>query len=159
MESTVNINLDLSGFKAVEKACEALSRTVEVGILHNPKEAEIARLQHDGGVGTYYYGPFEGEDVSIPPRPFLMVAMEHNGQHILETSVENMKDFTEESAKKTLDEVGEMSVTFVKDTIAHHSRELGNSHNSMRTVITKGFDLPLNDKGTMRESIEYEVIK
>lgn len=161
MESTLNIKLDMSGFKTVEKACEVLSRTVEVGILHNPEEARIGALQHNGGIGYFYYGPFEGEPVDVPPRPFLMVAMEHNGKHILETSAENMKDFTPESAKKTLDEVGEMSVTFVKDTIAHHSRELNSRahHNGRKTVITKGFDLPLNDKGNMRESIEYEVVK
>ena len=161
MESTVKINLDMNGFKRVEKACEALSCTVEVGILHNPEEARIGALQHFGGEGRFYYGPFEGEPVGIPPRPFLMVAMEHNGKHILDTCVENLKDFTEKNAEKTLEQVGEMSVTFVKDTIAHHSRELNPDadHNWPRTVITKGFDLPLNDKGNMRESIEYEVIK
>lgn len=161
MELTVKTKLDMSGFKEVEKACKALSKTVEVGILNNPEEAKIGKLQHDGGIGVYQYGPFEGEEVAIPPRPFLMTAMEHNGKHILETSSQNLKDLTESSAKKTLKEVGEMSVTFVKDTIEHHSRELNPDadHNWPRTVATKGFDLPLNDKGNLRESIEYEVVE
>lgn len=161
MEFTVNIKPDFSGFKAVEKACKALSKTVEVGILHNAEEARIGKLQHDGGVGYFYYGPFEGQPVGVPPRPFLAHAMEHNGKHILETSAENLKEFNEGSAKETLKEVGEMSVTFVKDTIAHHSRELNPDapYNWGRTIITKGFDLPLNDKGNLRESIEYEVVE
>ena len=72
----------MSGFKQVEKACEALSRTVEVGILHNPEEARIGELQHDGGIGYYQYGKYEGQAVEIPPRPFLLQAIEHYGKEI-----------------------------------------------------------------------------
>lgn len=156
MESTININLDMSGFKQVEKACKALSHTVEVGILHNPREAKIAELQHNGGIGTYYYGPFEGEEVSVPQRPFLREAMEFYGKEILEDGLSQMKDFTEESAEKTLNRVGDESKYIVQKQIDYYAQAGGNS---LRTIITKGKDSPLIDKGDMRASIEYEVIK
>lgn len=146
----------MSGFKRVEKACEALSRTVEVGILHNPEEARIGRLQHDGGIGKYYYGPFEGEEVAVPPRPFLLQAVEHFGKEILEQNTHIMNDFTVENAEKALNRVGDMAKEVVQAEIDSFARAGGNSE---RTIITKGKDSPLIDKGNLRSSIEYEVIK
>lgn len=146
----------MSGFRAVERACEALSRTVEVGILHNPEEARIGALQHNGGYGVYEYGPFEGQEVSIPPRPFLMEAIEHNGKEILENGAYMMRDFTESSAERALNRVGDEAKYVVQYTIDEYARGGGNS---WRTIQTKGKDSPLIDKGNLRASIEYEVIK
>jgi hypothetical protein len=156
MESTIKINLDMSGFKRVEKTCEALSHTVEVGILHNPEEARIGALQHDGGIGYYQYGEFEGQAVDIPPRPFLMRAIDHYGKEILEQNTYIMKDFTPENAEKALERVGDMAKAVVQAEIDDYARAGGNSP---RTIETKGKDSPLIDKGNLRSSIEYEVIK
>lgn len=146
----------MSGFKVVEKACEALSHAVEVGILHNPEEARIGELQHNGGIGEYYYGIHEGETVEVPSRPFLREAMEFNGKEILESGLYMMKDFTESSADKALNRIGDEAKYVVQKQIDYYAQAGGNSR---RTIETKGKDSPLIDKGDMRASIEYEVIK
>lgn len=146
----------MSGFKRVEKACEALSRTVEVGILHNPEEARIGALQHYGGIGYYQYGKYEGQAVEVPPRPFLLQAIEHYGKEILEQNTYIMKEFTTENAEKALNRVGDMAKAVVQAEIDDYARAGGNSR---RTIETKGKDSPLIDKGDLRSSIEYEVIK
>lgn len=156
MELTVNTKLDLSGFKEIEKACKALSKTVEVGILNNPEEARIGRLQHDGGVGVYQYGPFEGEEVDIPPRPFLMKAMEHYGKDILDSEAQRLDKFDVSTAETILNRVGEKAVSTTQFVIDEFSRIPDNSE---RTVLTKGRNTPLIDKGNLRASIEYEVTK
>lgn len=156
MEFTVNTKLDLSGLEAVKKACKALSKTVEVGILNNPKEAAIGALQHDGGIGVYQYGPFEGEEVDVPPRPFLMSAIEHYGKDILTSEAKKLERFDEQTADAVLERVGEKAVFTTQFVIDEYSRIPDNSD---RTVITKGKNTPLIDKGNLRASIEYEVVK
>lgn len=146
----------MSGFKEIEKACKALSKTVEVGILHNAEEAEIGTLQHDGGVGYYAYGAFKGQEVMIPPRPFLANAMNHYGKEILESEAQKLSDFSENTANTVLDRVGEKAVFATQFVIDEYARDGGNSD---RTIITKGKDSPLIDKGNLRASIEYEVVK
>ena len=156
MESTVSVKLDLSGFDELKKACKELSRKVEVGILHNPKEAAIGSLQHYGGTGVYQYGMFKGEEVDVPPRPFLSNAIEHYGQDILNSEAQILENFDVKTAQMVLDRVGEKAVSvtqFVIDEFSHIP------DNSERTVLTKGKNTPLIDKGNLRESIEYEVMK
>ena len=146
----------MSGFKEVEKACKALSKTVEVGILNNPEEARIGELQHNGGIGIYEYGPYEGEEVEIPPRPFLMKAMEHYGKEILDSEAYKLENFNTKSAETVLNRIGKKAVSATQFVIDEFSR---NRDNSPRTVETKGKNTPLIDKGNLRESIEYEVTK
>lgn len=157
MELTVNTKLDLSGLDKIKEACKALSKTVDVGILNNSEEARIGELQHYGGTGVYQYGKYAGQEVDIPPRPFIAAPVEHFGGEILtKSAVEHFK-FTEESAEKTLNVVGD---TMVKDI--QYWMDNGSVYppkNSPRTIETKGFDHPLIDKGNLRDSIEYEVKK
>lgn len=156
MESTINIKLDFSGLQEVKKTCKELSKTVEVGILHNSEEAQIGALQHFGGVGRYTYGPYEGQEVDVPPRPFLASAMEHFGKDILESEVHNISFTDSSSARTVLDRVGDKSRLVVQGEIDSIAAMGGNSP---RTIETKGKDSPLIDKGNLRASIEYEVRK
>lgn len=156
MESTVKISLDLNGLTEIKKSCKELSKPVYVGILHDSEEAEIGRLQHDGGTGVYQYGPYQGQEVSIPPRPFLMRAMEHFGGEILKEEARNIKNFTASEAQAVLNRVGDKSKFVVQGEIDSIAREGGNSP---KTIETKGKDSPLIDKGNLRASIEYEVSK
>lgn len=157
MELTVKTELDLSGVEIVKKACNALSKTIEVGILNNPEEARIGELQHYGGTGVYQYGKYVGQEVDIPPRPFIEAPVEHFGGEILSMSVKEYFDFTEKSAETTLNVAGD---TMAKDI--QYWMDNGTVYppkNSPRTIETKGFDHPLIDKGNLRDSIEYEVKK
>lgn len=156
MELTVKTKLDMSGFKEIENACKVLSKTIEVGILHDAKEAAIGELQHNGGIGVYEYGLYEGEEVQIPPRPFLMRAMEHYGKDILDSEAQKLEKFDTQTADTILNRVGEKSVSVTQFVIDEFSR---NRDNSPRTVETKGKNTPLIDKGNLRASIEYEVKK
>lgn len=156
MESTVNLKLDFDGLKRVKEACKELSRKVQVGFLHDPKEAEIANLQHFGGTGVYQYGPYQGQEVKVPPRPFLSSAMDHFGKEILESDIHLLKDFTKEEAKTILNRVGDKSKFVVQGEIDSIAARGGNSP---RTIETKGKDSPLIDTGKMRDSVEYEVVR
>lgn len=157
MEFTVKTELDLSGFKVVEKACKAISKDIEVGILHNAEEAGIGRLQHYGGEGEYTYGKYKGQKVDIPPRPFISAPVEQFGGVILEQSAKRHFKFTEESAEKTLDVAGKTMAEDIKYWMDR--KGVYPPSNSERTIETKGFDHPLIDKGNLRASIEYEVKK
>lgn len=161
MEFTVKTKLDLSGFREVENACKALSKKVEVGILHNAEEAKIASLQHYGGTGVYQYGPFKGQEVDVPPRPFLSHAMDFYGKGILKQEAQKLeKGFTAENAESILNDTGKTLMYATQETIreyAGHQHEY--PYNSERTVETKGKDSPLIDTGKMLSSIEYEVIE
>ena len=154
MELTVKTELDMSGFKTVEKACQKLGRVVEVGILHNAQEAEIGALQHYGGTGVYSYGKYEGQSVEVPPRPFLMEAMEHSGRELLGKAISKIDDF--KNVDKVLDDLGTGAKEAVQRRIDEYAALGGNSP---RTIETKGKDSPLIDKGNLRASIEYEVVE
>lgn len=156
MELTIKTKLDFSGLQSVKEACEELSKKVRVGIIHNPEEAEIGYLQHFGGVGVYQYGPYEGEEVRVPPRPFLSAPIEHYGKEILESDLHLLKDFTKEEAKTILNRVGDKAKFVVQKEIDAIAARGGNSP---RTIETKGKDSPLIDTGKMRDSIEYEVVR
>lgn len=156
MESSVKIDLDLSGLTEIKKSCKELSKTVQVGILHNAEEAEIGFLQHFGGTGVYQYGPYQGQEVSIPARPFLSSAMERYGKDILKEESQNIKDFSSSNVENVLNRIGDKSKFVVQSEIDSIARESGNSP---RTIETKGKDSPLIDKGNLRASIEYEVVK
>ena len=157
MEFTVNIDLNMEGFKEIEKACTAISKSIEVGILHNPKEAQIGYLQHYGGTGVYQYGEHEGESVDIPPRPFIMAPVDEFGGTILQQSAKKHFKFTEDSANKTLDIAGKTMAEDIKYWMDRKGAYPPD--NSERTIETKGFNHPLIDKGTLRDSVEYEVVK
>lgn len=155
MEFTVKIDLDTSGFKKIEKACDALNRQVRVGIF-DPEEAEIGYLQHYGGTGVYQYGKYEGQEVQVPPRPFISRPIEHFGKEILEGDLHLLKDFTEGEANEILKRIGDKSKFVIQKEIDFYASSGGNSR---RTIETKGKDTPLIDTGKMRASIEYEVVK
>lgn len=162
MEFTVKTELDLSGFDKIRKACEALSKPVEVGILHNSEEAQIGALQHYGGTGVYQYGKYAGQEVDIPPRPFLAHAIETYGKDTLNEAAKGLeiKGFDSGTADLILNKVGERLKEATQLTIheyAAHEHEY--PHNSARTIETKGKDSPLIDTGKMLMSIEYEVVK
>lgn len=154
MESTVKIKLDFSGMDKILKGCKVLSKKVRVGILNNPEEAEIGALQHFGGTGVYQYGPYEGQAVQIPPRPFLANAIDHFGAEILKGEAQNIKDFSQSNAENVLNRIGDKSKFVVQGEIDSIARAGGNSP---RTIETKGKDSPLIDRGNLRASIEYEV--
>lgn len=154
MEFTVKTELDMSGFKTIEKACQKLGRVVEVGILNDPAEAEIGALQHYGGTGVYSYGKYEGQEVEVPARPFLAMAMEHSGRELLEKAISKISDF--KNVDKVLDDLGSGAKQAVQNKIDEIAAQGGNSP---RTIETKGKDSPLIDKGNLRASIEFEVVE
>lgn len=154
MELTVNVKLDFSGLKSIEKACEAIQRKIKVGILNDSEEAQIGTLQHYGGTGEYTYGKYQGQKVDIPPRPFISAPIEHFGGTALKAGAESF-DFTERGAEKVLNAVGDGMSTQIKALM--NINGVYPPHNSERTIETKGFDHPLIDTGKLRDSITYEV--
>ena len=162
MEFTVKTELDLSGFNKIKEACKTLSKKVEVGILHDAEEAQIAYKQHYGGVGVYYYGPYKGEKVGIPPRPFLAHAIETYGKDTLNEAAKGLeiKGFDSDTADLILNKVGERLKEATQLTIHEYAaHEHEHPHNNRKTIETKGKDSPLIDTGKMLMSVEYEVVE
>lgn len=138
---------------------------VKVGILHNPAMAALGELQHNGGSGVYYYGPYKGESVSIPARPFIQAPVNNFAPDIIRRVLDDT-DFSETGFKNAKERIG----NWLKAKILEYfdNAELGKTlnptangdgGNSGRTIATKGFDHPLFDKGNLRNSISYEVGK
>ena len=157
------IKSDNSGLKSIKQALK--NKKIRVGILDNPKEAEIGFLQHFGGEGVYYYGPHEGETVDVPARPFIKAPVENYGKEIIERVFE-----TTELSKEGLDLAYNRVGNWLKSKIQEYIENVelakslnptanGDGGNSWRTIETKGFDHPLMDKGNLLSSIKYEVSK
>lgn len=146
MEFTVN--LDMKGLDRLSSVCDKLSKRIKVGIFG--EESKIASLQHFGGEGVYTYGPFKGEKVDIPPRPFLSIAMEHYGKDIINSEKDRLLSDTDTAINR----IGGKAVTAVQMEIDNIAAAGGNSE---RTIETKGKDSPLIDTGKMRASVTYEV--
>lgn len=165
MESTINVKLDMSGIKPIEKACNYLnSRVAQSGVIDADSEtmyeAEFNAVK--GGQRTYDSGPFAGETVDVPVRPFIDKPVELFSFEIFEKAVNVLKGgLTEQNAEKALEVLGEESSKKQRDTLYNNGAWIPGwvEHNDPRTVATKGFDQPLWSRRGETFPISYEVVK
>lgn len=164
MESTVKINLDMSGFKQVEKACESLSGCViHSGVLDGDEETtQAAILNEFGGETEYSSGPYAGEKVLVPPRSFVRAAAELKAPDAFKKATGFLKQgFTEENAEKAIESLGNDIEEAQINALENNGSGIPGwiPHNEPRTVATKGFDKPLWSRRGTTFPITHEVVK
>ena len=164
MELTVNVKLDMSGFKAVEKACEALSSSkIQSGVLEADSETlAAAYLNEFGGETEYTDGKYAGEKVLVPPRSFVRAAAEIEAPNAFRKAKEILSDgLTKENANKAIISVAEDISKAQRDALENNGEKIPNwvKHNDPRTIETKGFDQPLWSRRGETFPISYEVTK
>ena len=149
-----SIKSDNSGLKEVLKACKEFKKPIKVGYLTNSELAQKARTNHDGGIGVFE----DGSKIEIPPRPFIVHAMDFFKDEILNAGnscLEN--DFNVSAVKDKLDSVAKTARDAIKVSIEDVSSWSKYPYNSPRTVERKGFDHPLIETGAMKDGVEYSI--
>lgn len=165
MEFTVKTELDLSGFKQIEKFCNSLnSARIQSGVLKaDAKTVEKAKLNEYGGVSVYDRGPYAGEEVRVPPRSFVNAPAEHTAPDALKKASKKFSDgFTESNIEQALDIVGKEVSEAQRRAIETNGNGANADwvkHNEPRTIATKGFDKPLYTVNNETFPIDYEVVK
>lgn len=164
MESTVNISLDFSGLEKIKLACESLkSSIVRSGVFsEDPQVMEAAVLNELGGESEYEDGPFAGEKVLVPPRPFVSVPAERTAPVALEKMAKSLfEDFKKEKIRESLAGVGSMIAEEQRKALDTNGSNVPGwrQHNEPRTIATKGFDKPLWSRRHETFPIKYEVIE
>lgn len=146
-----------SVLKEVEKSIKMLSDAkVYSGVIgEDERTTRMAKESEFGLISVFDVGPYKGESVKDPSRPFVD-APERVGVDELKSFIEFMTfgGVTEKSVKDLLDGCGEIMSKQQKDMI----EAWGNiKDNSERTVETKGDNHPLHDRSGQPFPIKYEV--
>lgn len=163
MELTVDVKLDLSGFKPIERTCEVLSSTSAIsGVIEADAETlTAARLNEYGGKGVYTDGKYAGEEVDIPPRSFVRAPAEIHGKEIGKKGASVLqKGFTEGNALNAIEIMGEEIEKAQKAALENNGSGIPNwlPHNEQRTIETKGFDRPLWSRRGETFPISHKVV-
>lgn len=163
MESTINVKLDFSGLKKIEKTCKALdSLCVRSGVLEGDAETlQKAELNEGGGPWVYEYGPYAGEPVDVPARSFI-----HGGARLrLDSAFSRGEkvlkmDFTPNGVTKALEAMGAELAEGQNNALEYNGVGIEGwlPHNEYRTVATKGFDRPLWSRRNKTFPISYKVV-
>lgn len=144
--------------KEVEKSIDMLSKAnVYSGVIG--EDERTSRMAHENEFGmpsTFDYGPYKGETVFDPPRPFVD-APERSGLSEIKNFIEFMS-FGDKLSIKTikymLEGCGEIMSKQQKDMIETWGAI---KDNSQRTVETKGDNHPLHDRSGRPFPIKYKV--
>lgn len=159
-----------SVLKEVEKSIKMLSGAkVYSGVIGEDERTTRMAYENEFGLGSVYdWGPFEGEPVQDPKRPFISAPIEKNAEHIgsvLSSWLNN--SFNTKKIEQTLKKCGEMMSELQTTSILSRGSNIGGwnqfnggragENNSGRTVGTKGFDFPLLDRHHNPFPIKYEV--
>lgn len=144
--------------KGILKAAKMLNGSyVESGVIdEDERTMHMAYLNEFGGIGVYDKDPHKGEEVTVPPRPFVD-APERIGQEELKNFIEFMSfgKMNEKVIKDTLEGCGEIMANTQKERM----EEWGDiKDNSQRTVDIKGFNRPLHDSNNHAFPIKTRVV-
>ena len=137
--------------KEVEKTAKYLANSyVESGVID--EDERTSRMAHESEFGLssiYDWGPFEGESVRDPARPFVSAPINQNERKLKDLiAFFMMNNFNTKGAKVALRECGEEMSRLQTEAILTNGASIGGweENNSGRTVATKGFDGPLLDR-------------
>lgn len=147
MELTIKYNLDMSGLDTVYSACNELSKKVHAGVLNNSWAAEKAALNELGFVTA--------QGKVVPARSTIRNSIEH--VDVFSKGAEKLKDFTPETARAAINEVGDSAVKAIEDSFSNKGYGTWKD-NAPWTIRVKGRNDPMVDTGELRDSISYEVV-
>jgi hypothetical protein len=148
MESSVTLNT--TKLNELMASLEKLKRkVVKIGVLNNPEQAYKAMRNEFGFVTD--------EGYLTPARSNVRFPIESNEGMIMDALKSNLKDFSEESIYKSLNEAGKMGLKAID--MAFDTQGYGTwKDNAPMTIAEKGKNSPLIDTGELRKSYSYEVV-
>ena len=140
------------------KSAKMLNKSyVESGVIgEDERTLRMAYLNEFGGITNYDKDPHKGEEVVVPPRPFVD-APERVGTKELGDFIEFMTygGLGRKTIKDMLDGCGEIMAKQQKERI----KQWGDiKDNSPRTVDIKGFNRPLHDSNNSPFPIKTRVV-
>lgn len=140
------------------KSAKILNKSyVESGVIgEDERTLRMAYLNEFGGITSYDKDPHKGEEVMVPPRPFVD-APERVGTKELGNFIEFMAEgnLNQKGIKQILDGCGEIMAKQQKERI----EQWGDiKDNSERTVDIKGFNRPLHDSNNQPFPIKTKVV-
>ena len=140
------------------KAAKTLNKSyVESGVIgEDERTLRMAYLNEFGGITNYDKDPHKGEEVMVPPRPFVD-APERVGMKELGNFIEFMAEgnINQKGIKDILEGCGEIMSKQQKERI---ERWGDIKDNSQRTVEIKGFNRPLHDSNNNPFPIKTRVV-
>lgn len=140
------------------KSAKMLNKSyVESGVIgEDERTLRMAYLNEFGGITNYDKDPHKGEEVMVPPRPFVD-APERVGVDELRSFIEFMSfgKINKKVIKDILDGCGKIMSDQQKERI----EQWGDiKDNSPRTVDIKGFNRPLHDSNNSPFPIKTRVV-
>ena len=156
------IKIDTKGFNVLLKKLNEASKTVVVsGVINGDADAtENAVLNEFGGTGVYKRGPYAGQTVKVPARPFVASAIEHHRDEIIKVAEEALDFDNDTNLTKALNAVGRKTAEIQEDILYSNGEGVPGwqKHNSPRTIETKnGLDKPLFKENGETFPIDYEL--
>lgn len=148
MESSVKIDLDLSGLNEVYSACQELSKKVHVGVLNNP-QAAMKAFQTE-------YGWITSQGKIVPPRSTTQLPLDVKNEEIQDKALSKLTSFTLDVSRETIEELGRQSVYAIEDAFATKGYGMWKD-NAPWTIAVKGRNEPEVDTGELGDSYSYEV--
>lgn len=145
-------------FRKIEEATRTVVRS---GVFGPDKEAtDIAYQNEYGKVGVYERGPYIGQTVVRPARPFVKSAIEHHSEEIMKVAKESFDLDKDPTLVGALNAIGKKTAELQEKTLYSNGEGVPGwqKYNSPRTIETKhGLDKPLfrEDGGTFE--IEYKL--
>ena len=153
-----------AGFRSLlKKLNEACNTVVVSGVINGDTDAtETAILNEFGGTGIYKRGPYAGQTVKVPARPFVASAIEHHAEEIIKAG-ESHIDFEKDiNITEALNAMGKKTKELQENTLDSNGEGVPGwqKHNSPRTIETKGgLDKPLFTELGGTFPIDYELQK
>ena len=161
---TTKTTLDTAALQSFLRTLnDACHTTVAVGVLNGDKETrDKAEKNEIGGWDTYDRGPYEGEKVLVPPRPFIGSSIEHHAEEIRDVAGESLDFEKDPNLVHALTAVGKKVKEIQEHTLESNGEGVPNwkKHNTTRTIETKnGLDKPLFTEAGTTFPIDYELQK
>ena len=160
---TQRIKIDKSAFQTLLRNLNEACNTVVVsGVINGDEETtENAVLNEFGGTGIYKHGPFAGQTVEVPPRPFVTATIEHGADEVIIVAEESLDLEKDPTLVKALNAMGKKAKELQEKPLKTNGEGVAGwqKHNSPRTIETKGFDKPLYTEEGSTFPIDYELVR
>ena len=155
------IKTSTAGFRSLlKKLNEACNTVVVSGVIHGDAETTGTAIQNEfGELGVYTKGPYAGQTVMSPKRPFVESAIRYHRDEIISTAQANLDLENDPTLVKVLNAVGKKTKELQEKTLETNGEGVAGwqKHNSKRTIETKGFDKPLYNQEGSTFPIDYEL--
>lgn len=159
-----SIKSDNSVLKKLKESLDYFSKNVaRVGVLNADEQTlRKAIINHEGGKDVYDRGPFKGEAVDVPPRPFVEAPAKNKGLDILTNALKEFyKNIDLSTAVSVLDEAGNDLALEQEKALDTNGEGIAGwqKWQDYRTIITKGHNKPLHTWCMATFPIDYEITR